>query len=265
MKGLLSVLKSDFHRAFLSWKVFLTMILIVFINLLSVASEQMLSSGKKEILYLYEITILGGSFTLLTMFLCLLPFGSAFCEDWKNQFIRPSIIRTNRSVYAWSKVITVGASSFCLFIISNMATIIILCIVGHPMIGEHFKEYGYELYNTTTFGQLININPFLFLFVRVIMVSVQSMFWSVFSLTLSAFFTNVFVVYSSPIIAYYISINTLSLFLPPYLRFDRLLYGSVDVGGPFMSVIYIVIYFIGLVVVAGSIFDYKVKERLNNG
>jgi multisubunit Na+/H+ antiporter MnhG subunit len=192
------------------------------------------------------------------------PYGFSFCQDWKNQFIRPTAIRTTKTAYAWSKVIAAALSGFaCVFLGFVLTTLTML--VYMPVVGPDFAEYGYELYSPSTIGSLMMIHPLLFLLAQVCMLGWACMFWAVFALLVSSYCANIFVVLAAPVVAYEVIGATLNRWLPTHLQFDNILFGSFDVGGPWLSVLYVMVLYSALSAVCGLLFCRKVKRRLANG
>ena len=263
MKNLLGALRIDLRRAFISPFFLATVFLIVLLNYISISQEY--SYGPYSgIVYFYEMFVIGGSFSLVSMFLGIIPYGQSFCVDWKNQFIRSNVIRTTKNAYAWSKVISVALSAFGAVFIGYIVTLILFSL-HMPMVGGDFAELGYEAYNDTVFGPLMMISPLLFLLVRICIFSFSCMFWAVFALLISSYYPNVFVVFSAPVITYYVVINSIGRYLPIYLRFNTLHQGIVDMGGPLLSFIYVILFFLSLSILSGVLFCRKVKRRLANG
>ncbi len=263
MSNLIRALRLDLKRAFVSATFFATVLLIVMLNYISIINEYFYDPDAGTV-YFFEMFVIGGSFSQISMFIGTIPYGHSFCTDWKNQFIRSNVIRTTKNAYAWSKVITVALSAFGAVLVGYVVTVALFSL-HTPIVGSEFAKYGYKAYNDTVFGPLMMINPLLFLFVRICMLGFSCMFWAVFALLVSSYFSNLFVVLSAPVITYYFIINSIGRYLPMYLRFSSLNYGIVDMGGPLISFIYVFLFFLFLSLLLGVLFCRKVRGRLANG
>ncbi|MCL2078431.1 MAG: hypothetical protein FWH17_01165 [Oscillospiraceae bacterium] len=259
---LLQALRIDMKRAFFSPLFFLVILLIVALNYLSVSGEMPLSQG--NVLYFFQL-IFGGPFSIVMLFIGTLPYGTSFCVDWKNQFIRPNLIRTTLSTYAWSKVFTVALSAITAVIISNLLTAFLFSL-HMPMVFWFYAEYGYELYIQAVIGQLIDIHPMLYLTVRIVIYALHCGFWAVFALLVSTYSTNAFVTYASPVLAYYLVVNLSAVVgVPYYLRFNAVASGYVEMGGIFASIAYSVLFFAVPTALLGWLTTRNIKRRVENG
>ncbi len=262
MRDFFGALRIDIRRSFLSPLFVVTVILIVLLNCLSVY-EEYISNPAPSVVYLFEMFVMGGPLNLICMFFGLVPYGQSFCVDWKNQFIRSNVIRTTRDVYAWSKVTTVALSAFGAILIGYFGTIL-LFMTQMPLLGADYDLYGFEVYNSFVFGQLMTIHPLLFLLVRISVLGFSCVFWALFALLISSYSTNIFVVFASPVIAYYFVINAGSS-LPINFRINSLVSGAVNLGGPLWSYLYILLFFATGSTIFGALFCRQVKRRLANG
>lgn len=263
MKGLFGALRIDLRRAFLSPMFIVTVFLVVLLSYISISHEYSVITNE-GLIYYFEMFVIGGSFSLISMFLGVIPYGQSFCADWKNQFIRSNVIRTGKNAYSLSKVISVALSAFGAVFIGYVVTIILFSM-HMPMVGREFSEYGYQMYNDGVYGPLMMIHPLLFLLVRICILGFSCMFWAVYTLLISSYVTNAFVVYSAPVLTYYVVINSIGKYLPVYLRFNRLDYGFADIGGPLLNFIYVMFFYLLLSILSGMLFCRKVKRRLANG
>lgn len=229
--------------------------LLVALNYLGIEQEYAANPGG-SVVYFMQMFVFTGPFAFLAIFLGLVPYGSSFCVDWKNQFIRCHVIRTSKSVYAWSKVIAVATSAFAAVFAGYVLTILLFW--SHmPM--------GHESYDGTVLSKLIAADPLVYLLVRAAVFGAFCMFWAVFALLVSAYCANIFVTLSAPLIAYYFVVNGPGRWLPSYLQLHHLSGGTVSVGGPWLTASYCLLVFVVMSGLAGLLFCHKVKRRLANG
>jgi hypothetical protein len=263
MDALLGALRVDLRRAFASPLFVAVVALVVIVNYLSILQEYWVIADEGVIYYL-EMFALTGAFSLIPLCLGVMPYGFSFCHDWKNQFIRPTAIRTTKPAYGWSKVVAVAMSGFASIFLGFVLTTITM-VLYMPLVGANFAEYGYELYSPTAIGTLMTIHPLLFLVARVCMLSLACMFWAVFALAVSSYCANIFVVLAAPVLTYYAVNNTIGHWLPSYLRFDSITFGAFSMGGPVPSLIWVMLFYLVLSAACGLLFCRKVKRRLANG
>lgn len=262
MKKLFSELKVDLKRAFFSYRFLLAIVLVVLLSYISIIQEYVSYPGG-NIVYYFEIFVLGGSFTLITLIIAVIPYGPSFCVDQKSQFIRLVQIRTTVGAYTWAKVIAVALSTFVAIIVGYIITLFLFSL-HLPLVGSDYLEYGYQIINDTVIGSLLEIHPLLYLSVRICIIGASCMFWATFALLISAYFPNAFVVYVSPIITYYVFINSIGKLLPSFLKLNLLFTGIANIGVPLVSFIYILGLFLVLSIISGMLFSKKVKRRLAN-
>jgi hypothetical protein len=263
MSALLGALRVDMRRAFISPLFVVAVALVVVVNYLSIFQEYLVLADEGVVYYL-EMFALTGAFSLVPLCLGVMPYGLSFCHDWKNQFIRPCAIRATKHAYGWSKVVAVAMSGFaCIFL--GFAVTTITMIFYMPLAGPDFAEKGYALYSPTAVGSLMMIHPLLFLLVRVCMFSLACMFWAVFALAVSSYCANVFVVLAAPVLTFNAVNGTIGRWLPTYLRFDSITFGSFSMGGPVPSLIWVWLFYTVLSAACGLLFCRRVKRRLANG
>jgi hypothetical protein len=258
--NIVAMLKVDFRRAFLSFSFLLTVALVVLVSYLSISLEAAVVS-EASVLYYFEIFALQGLFYLVIFGVGTIPYGQSFCADWKNQFLQPIIIRSSKNLYAISKIITVGASTFAAITLGYLLALFSFAIYT-PLIDQSIVEMGWNGIALPPFGFLIDINPILYLIIRIFIVALACSFWAIFALFVSSYIPNSFVVCAAPVITYY-SLSILPL--PVFLRLNIITQAYLDMGGIGVSLLYTVFFFFGLSSVFGWLFCRNIKRRLDNG
>lgn len=259
MKNLGGALRIDLRRAFGSFAFYIAIALLIILNYISISAEAMVING--SVMYFMLLFAFDGSFCIIATFIGVIPFGQSFCADWKNQFIRPSLIRCSPLSYAWSKVISVALTAFLSIFIGYLLTAVLFSL-RLPMFDAEFYHAGYELYDSGALGKLMEISPWLYLGARIALYGAACAFWAVFTLFVSSFVTNVFATFAAPVIGYYFVVN---LPLPIYLRFNVLSGGRLVAGGTVTSFLYALFFFFTLTVIFGWLFCFRVRRRLANG
>lgn len=260
MKNFLGSLRIDLQRAFLSGYFWLAILLVLLLNYLSVFME-IRSIGNSNAIYLLTNFCFGGDNIVVLLFLGSLPYVKSFVTDWNTQFLRFHLIRTTLDGYTWSKVITVFLSSA--ISISMGFALTILCFSLHmPIVNDNVAGVTTGL---TAYGQLLDRSYLLFFAAQISVLAFGVSVWAVAALFLSAYVTNAFVVLASPVIAYYVIINSIGLYLPTLLKMDRFMLGTVSLGSPGPTYIYTLLYCLLLTVLLGFGFSRKVKKRIDHG
>ena len=107
--------------------------LFVVVSYASISDE--ISFNRGDVLYYMELFIMQGSFTMIILFIGVIPYGLSFCIDWENRFIRTNIIRVSCRSYAWAKVIVVATSSAAVILLGHLLTTCLLSL-HMPLLGD---------------------------------------------------------------------------------------------------------------------------------
>ena len=261
MNSFIGSLRIYLRRAFLSFPFWITIALVVILNYCASAIEMKLSSHY-TVMYLLSTFCFSGDYIIVVLFLGGLPYAKAFVTDWNTQFLRLQLIRTSPDGYAWSKVVTVFLSSFISIFLGFFLTI--ACFSLHmPFVDENFWLGGMD--SVPVYGLLIDNSWFLFFAVQISVLALGVAVWSVCSLLVSAYATNSFVALTSPVIGYYLVINSIGRFLPVYLKMDRFMLGKIALGNIPSTFLYTLFYFLLLIALLGFGFVRKVKRRVDRG
>lgn len=260
MRNFLGSLRIDLQRAFLSGYFWLAILLVLLLNYVSVFMEIRLN-GSINAIYLLSTFCFGGDNTIVLLFLGSLPYAKSFVTDWNTQFLRFHLIRTSPDGYTWSKVITVFLSSA--ISIGMGFALTILCFSLHMPLGN--DNVGEMIMGLPAYGQLLNNSYLLFFAAQISALALGVSVWAVAALFLSAYVTNAFVVLASPVIAYYVIINSIGRYLPTLLNMDRFMLGNVTLGSAGSTFIYTLLYCLLLTIILGFGFSRKVKKRIDHG
>ena len=129
MKGFLGCLRMDLRRAFLSRSFLISTLGMAAIYFYIVFNE--ISHGTSVVsVYYFNILMKASDFSLLALLICAVPYAASFCEDWNNQFIRPSCIRSSADHYCASKVLVCALSGGSTVVLVHIIASI-LCIVSN--------------------------------------------------------------------------------------------------------------------------------------
>lgn len=255
MKCLMQQLRSDFKRACISANFLLAILSTVLILLLSA------SLGLIHAYSLYYIsTLTNMSFTILSYIICTFPYATSFCVDWNTKYYRFICIRTGPTIYSISKVIASTVSGG-LAVTLGYALFYIALGLKYPlansadMINIH-AQHG--------FSTLIYPNPLLYFIAQLILHFCKAAFFCAIALFVSTYFINVFVVSFSPVLAFYFFSILINIFHPPVWINFRIIYDSGAFQQPLHSIIYMIIFTLGVCVAINILIRNKIARRLQD-
>jgi len=203
VKTLLGNIRVDLYRAFFSFG-FLLSVVGMCVALFSSASTEgnSIKSGS-DVLYLYRVAHLQG-FSILYIIFATLPFATSFCTDWNNQFIRPTVIRTNIKNYGISKIFSCAISGGSAVALGEILFILLLRLY-FPLVDSQSHMFANAV-SDPIYGSLLLSGNFITYFVLHVIVSFfAATFFAVLALWISTYLTNVFVTFSSPILFFFFS------------------------------------------------------------
>ena len=134
MKNIIGALRIDYRRS-LSFLFAFGIMLFVVVSYASISDE--ISFNRGDVLYYMELFIMQGPFTMIILFIGVIPYGLSFCIDWENRFIRTNIIRVSCRSYAWAKVIVVATSSVAVILLGHLLTTCLLSL-HMPLLGDEY-------------------------------------------------------------------------------------------------------------------------------
>lgn len=209
--------------------------------------------------------------------LACLPYGTAFCSDWNNRYIRSVCIRTGPGIYGVSKILSSALAGFAASFLGRMLTFLLAMISG----GGRLESWDYGFSVITSDANLMGAfssllaqphvsSILLYIFLVIFIQSIYAGCFAAMALMISAYLPNVFVALASPVIFLFTS-ESIMLFLdfPLYLYPEYI--GSCRTGGYMigdsmvLSFLYAVFYFLILTAIWGCMFSYKVARRLDRG
>lgn len=262
MRKILKTLKVDFRKAILS--------MAFFIGILGVSAIYFLVAKPEmhpgiDIIYIFRMSIEWiGTYHLMVILMCTIPFSTIFCKEWSSKNIKYNIIRSNIRVYSWSKFIV---CSIVGGLVIMLGTILFISIMSNfsPLINDlriQDDSYYYTMGNELLSQGKVWEYMYIYIFLRFL----YGAFWASMGLLLSAYIPNIFVALSSPFILSYIY-RIIAYKLPIYFRLEHIANGSM---GNFINnnlthtLAYSVIVFTILIIILGIFFERKVRWRVEN-
>ena len=187
-----------------------------------------------------------GTYRKLILIAACMPFTAAFCTEFKSGLSKQIILRSSQKNY----ILTHAVLNFlCTFFVSFLG--IVLCVLAlslfFPLIGSLHNEYS------DTFGRLLNNEntAWLFILLKSLFFSASLGAWSVSGAAISALFRDPF-----------IELVTIEAdFLPDLWNLSRGYVSTAD--GIFFSSLEILLVFLVLAFLFGTVFYYIAKRRLD--
>ena len=262
MEKILKTLKVDFYKAILSMA-FLIGVIGVFSVYLLVAKPEL--NQYTDIIYIFRMSIEWiGTYHLMILLMCTLPFSTIFCKEWSSKNINYNIIRSNVRIYSWSKFLVCSiVGGLVVFI----GTTLFIAIMSRffPIINSFRIEdnsFAYTMANEL----LVQGNVFGYISIYLLLRFLYGAFWASVGLLCSSYIPNIFVALSSPFILSYVY-RIIAYKLPLYFRLEHIANGSMGdfINNNFIhTLIYSIVIFIILIAISGVLFEKNVRWRIEN-
>lgn len=208
-----------------------------------------------------------GTLPRIVILISTLPVITSFCTDWNTQYVRSVAGRAGVERYLRHKILYCIAGTFITAFISLWLFTFFLR-TRMPMITPMGAE---ELSGIYPFGVIVADAPYLYQLCKIICFSAYCSVWAVVGLAISAYIPNRFLVFTSPFtLCYILEIifnNKIVLVTPLFLHIPYLALATMTsplFGNPVIDLLYIVLLFFGLSLLAGKVFFRGAKRRINN-
>ena len=196
-KKLPNALKTDFSRAFLSWR----FLLAVFLMFLTWELNSRRFQFKDDVLYLFVHVWRRSTTSLLAMVITSAVYLSSFCEDAENHFLRYAVMRTGVARYVLSKVITCFCSSFLVLFLGTF--LFIVCQSFHLPLTAAESITVMNFKPLTCLGWMLPEHILLFLGIQTFLHGLMCGGMCVLALAFSTFIRNSYGVYVIPFLLNY--------------------------------------------------------------
>lgn len=261
MKNFFRVLGQDLRRTILSWTFLISVVALAATDVITLFDEYRLASDDTSVLYLLGMMNYR-NFHMVFLIFAALTGTTLFCSDWDNRFIRFSVVRSSKNVYASSKAIACFTSAVLSIFLAGWLTVIILSF-KFPLMVPRNSDSSFGAYQEL-------ITPAgIYLYVSIVFLckGFCAGFLSVVALWFSTKVTNVFVTIATPMLAYYLIqvFGFATKIIPPALSIDYLTKALVIVGGPVVSFLHTISIFSILAALFGWMFVRSCKRRIING
>lgn len=215
-----------------------------------------------EVYYSYDLIslyMLNGSTMFLgfTFIVTIIPYAGAFCDDYNSGFLIPFMGRTTGMGYAVGTASACGVSAFlCTF----LGQVICLLFYNIFIPLNNHSQYTYSDYSLVEAGRYI-----LFLLCFIVLYSLRAAFFALVSLLVSTFVKNKYIIFSIPLIMYFLlmKFGYGVLNLPGYLNVLGIYFGfTFGEDNEVISVLYAMSFTVFTGIIAGSVLLRKVGRCL---
>jgi len=248
-----------------SWQFLVAVIGIAIVSALN--SLNFVSGAKEDILQIFTS---GDApfFSVVILILETLPYGTAFCSDWENRYIRPAIMRSSPIKYALSKVISCFIGALLAGVLGRLLFAALLLPFVNP-VNPSTNSFVLSAMNHPQGAQwfLANHHYFTWILIESLERSLQGGIYATFAIFMSTKITNTFVTLAMPVIAYYMYLNIANFFGFPNFLFMTAVFENDGIfpDNLLLGVLYALFYAVLLSVLFGHFFVKSVKGRLENG
>ncbi len=258
-------LRSDLYRMITSWQFVGSVVGIAIVSALN--SLNFVSGDKQDIIQIFTA---GDApfFVIAILILETLPFGTVFCSDWENRYIRSAIMRTSPVKYAVSKVVTCVMGAFLAGLLGRLLFLALLLPFTNPINPTTNSFVVDAMSHPRGAGWLLaNHHYFIWIIIESLERSLQGCIYVTFSLFMSTKITNTFVTLIMPVIGYYVYLNIANLFWFPNFLFMSSIFenDAIFPNNLLYGVLYALFFAILLSALFGYFFVKNVKGRLENG
>lgn len=254
MKNFRRAMRMDRCRCLHSPLFYLSIVLLWGVWFADQFQDLMLPAGSIPVLFYFR-------WRQSSQLVAAVPFATSFCEDYRNRFLWYSVQRTNIRAYAWSKVCSTMLYTFLANLLATLSFVAVL-LLRSPLVGN--GENVVAIAGIAPYGSLLlGESPFLFFVCVAVCESLFMGLLATIALTISCILPDYFVTLTTPIICYYIIIHAIPVgTFSPYRIFMT---HSIDMGGPWLSLLYAIGYAMVGMLITGCLFHRLVRRRIIHG
>ncbi|MCH5265725.1 MAG: hypothetical protein J1F02_07480 [Lachnospiraceae bacterium] len=262
MKEFLSVLRTDFYRAFLSFG-FVAGIIGAF-AIFCFGSVGMMSQEASAVA-VFNNTYKYNNISEMLFLAATFAYSSCFCVDWQTRFTYPAIIRSHKKRYMLSKCITAVIAGGMSVVVGTLLFIGAICIVQSSVLPSAI-EIDME-FSPQAFGDLLmHGQEALFFFSYIYVIFWQAGFFSLLGLLASSYIPNKYAAYISPFILGFI-MNQIANIVRLPIWLDPVKLSTVNILN--LSTVRILLLvtatFFSFIVICSILFIRKAERRICNG
>lgn len=265
MRKLTNSIKYGFNRAFTTSTFFLSIIGLAALNYINL-SDEIRMSGETYVYYLFMTRTGLGGIAGLSMLFSVLPFSTSYISDIKNHYLLYAINRNSIRTYCISRVIVTATITFITTVLGYLLLIFILSLQCPILpVDPNSRTTFLVNYPSLISWMLESRVPVIFFVASILPEALCYSFLSIFALFISARTENIFVIFASPLILFYLSLS-LEVKLPWNINLNwiRVLRNGVVPDRAWINNICITwFYFTIGIIIFGYLFYRSVKRRVN--
>lgn len=252
---MIKYLFSDMKRAFFSWKFFVA----VFGTVMVFCFFEQKPSEIYPIVNAYHSNIYAIHMLLCLVF-CILPYGDGMCQDVEYRFYQSLIIRGNTLDYVLSKVFTVFLSSGMVMVLGTVFYILIIRI-QYPEAAWAMGTYEGMAFDEFISNEMYGVYILLCSLKMGCLTGILGMVGTV----VSMYIANRLMVFSLPIISFYMLNWVSQIIFMPYKFYD-VFNPLCDIGGTtLISAVLGIAVMVVCFCVLTLMMNRKIKRRLSDG
>lgn len=260
-----SILKADLYRAFTTPTFWYAIFGLAILHYLNLYDELRVNQGS-SVYYLFVMRTGLGGIAVVSFFFSVLPYSHSFISDLHNHYLLYSVKNSSIKKYSISKILITAVTTF-LAMIGGYMLLVFMLAWNTPLLPEGGirLETFINMYQTPFSGLVLDGYPITFFLVSVLPEAFCYSFLAVFSLCLSTVIPNIFVVFSTPIIFFYIS-----MYLFTAERFPKILgwqnymaEGIASWADWRVNLFYTLLYYLTGILVFGYLFYLNVRRQMN--
>lgn len=246
---------SDMKRAFLSWK----FLMAVFGTVLVFCFFEQKPSLTYPVINAYHGNIYG-IHMLLCFVLCMLPYGDGMCHDVEYRFYQTLIIRGKNLAYVLSKAFAVFLSSGMVMVLGTIFYILIIRI-QYPEAAWSMGTYEGMAFDEFISNEMYGVYILLCSLKMGCLTGILGMVGTV----VSMYIANRLLVFSLPIISFYMLNWVSQLIFMPYKFYDAF-DPLCELGGTtFISTVFTLAVAVLCFCIFTAIMNRQIKRRLSDG
>lgn len=260
----LQTLRGDLKRSFLSWTFFAAVIGMIAIKIPGMWFDLQQYQGA-DVLYFFYYAPSQGIAIVYYLF-CALPCASLFLVDWNHRFYRYAILRAGKHIYAASKIITCIITPIAAVFLSEILFVGALSTICPLVDPDSLCQSYNNLTRALTFGPILEQSFWAFFFCEVSLEALSGAFFSLCALAISTVIPNIFVVVAAPFLIRFYLQGFLNFFqLPEFLNINCIETGQFVFGSAETSLLYGILFFVTLLVLASFLFRRGFERKVSYG
>lgn len=195
MNLLLSFIKQDIKRSFISWRFVGSVLAVFLLYSLSSISEMVLVGREASVIYIFDAVNSFNSLMDIFLVISVICYGTSYCEDHQSRYDLYLMTRINSRQYAIGRVLTCWLTTIIAVFAGTWLYILCLRTI-YPWVNESFD---YASYLTFSDPKLLN-HPIVYLLYLTFIRMLAAGMWSIAALACSTIVSSTFVTIATPLL-----------------------------------------------------------------